>query len=151
MGWPSGFPPTTPSPAIIWSCSYPEEVKEVVAADPKFKDYQVEVFAYDTISSMEEIIMGERPQQETPLLKASTGYGIMKINRKRDGTFEPAPGDYKALINRTKAFLRRVREMEMHTIVTCHAMKAETPESPKGMRVPEEDKSYGTYPMIVGL
>lgn len=135
---------------MIWSCSYPEEVKAMVAADPKFKDYKVEVFAYDTISSMEEIILGETPRAKTELLPSTSGSGLMAITRKRDGSFEPALGDYKALVNRTKAFLRRVREMPEHTIVTCHASKALTPDSPKGLKVPEEDKQYGIFPMLTG-
>jgi hypothetical protein len=135
---------------MIWSCSYPEEVKAIVAADPKFKDYEVEVFAYDTVSSMEEIILGETPRVQTPLLPATQGNGLMAIQRRRDGSFEPALGDYKALVNRTKAFLRRVREMPQHTIVTCHASKALTPESPRGLKTPEEDKQYGIYPMLTG-
>ena len=135
---------------MIYSCSYPQEIVKTVNADPKFKDYKVEVFVYDTVSSMEDSIMGEGARPQGDLLPASSGFGLMKKQRTRDGIFEPALGDYKALHNRTLAFLRRVREMEMHTIVTCHAGRFETHDSPRGLSVPPELKKFGTFPGING-
>ena len=135
---------------MIYSCSYYKDIIEMVNADPKFKDYEIEVFAYDTVSSMEELILGESPRATSDALPASTGSGLLKIPRRRDGSFEPAMGDYKALINRTKAFLRRVREMPMHTIITCHANRHETADSPRGLTVPVEHKQFGTFPALTG-
>ncbi len=135
---------------MIYSCTYPKDIVAMVNNDPKFKDYQVQVFGYDTVSSMEEVILGEQPRVQTKLMPASPGYGLMKVGRKRDGAFEPALGDYKALVNRTKAFLRRVREMPMHTIITCHAEREVTEDSPKGMDIKDSDKSYGIYPSLTG-
>jgi hypothetical protein len=135
---------------MIYSCTYPKEIIEMVNADPRWKEYKVEVFGYDTVSSMEELILGEPARPTGTVLPATKGSGLLAIQRRRDGAFEPAMGDYKALVNRTKAFLRRVREMPYHSIITCHAKKDVTEESPRGMNVPEDQKVFGIYPNLTG-
>ena len=135
---------------MIYSCSYPKEIIEMVNADPRFKDYKVELFGYDTVSSMEDMLMGETARPSGELMPSTPGVGLLKKDRKRDGAFEPALGDYKALHNRTLAFLRRVREMPFHSIITCHAGRFETETSPKGLSVSPELKQFGTFPAING-
>lgn len=143
------FEPANEEQAIFAIC-YPERVVEQVHAMPEFADYKVTTFAIDTLSSWEDLVMGTPARAESEDLPASTGSGLMKIKRKRDESYEPAPGDYKALISRTKALMRYVREMPYHTITTCHTVRHATPESPKGLGVPADEKEYGYYPALVG-
>ena len=135
---------------MILSCSYPERIIEMVHSDERFKDYQVTLFAWDTLSSMEDILMGETARQQKPTLPASPGSGIMATGRSRSDPFSPAMQDYKGMVGRTKSFLRKVRELPYSTIVTAHAVRAETEDSPRGLSVPAEQKTYATYPDLVG-
>lgn len=135
---------------IIYSCTYWEDIIKGVNESEEFKDYQVDLFAWDTVSSMEDLVMGEPKRGTTPTLPASKGSGFMALDRKREVGGGPAVGDYKVLINFTKAFLRRVREMPMHTIVTCHAGKSETADSKRGISVAVEDKTFGVFPDLIG-
>jgi hypothetical protein len=135
---------------VIYILTYPEKVVEQVHATPGFEDYQVDVFGFDTLSSMEDLFMGEPKRATGELLPASNGSGLMAKARRRDETFEPAIGDYKALISRTKAAIRLIRAMPFHTITTCHTSLKPTPDSPKGLSVPAEDKTLGLFPNLIG-
>jgi hypothetical protein len=135
---------------IIYSCTYPEEIINLVHAMPGFEDYEVDIFAWDTLSSMEDDIMGQPKRASSELLPASAGSGLMAKSRNRDDAYAPALADYKGQINRTKAFVRYVRAMKMHTIITCHAVRELAENSEKGLSVREEDKTYGIYPDLVG-
>lgn len=143
------FEPQNEEQAIFAVC-YPHKLVEQVHEMPGFADYKVTVFALDTLSSWEDLVMGEPARAQSEDVPASLGYGLMKIKRKRDESYEPAPGDYKALISRTKALMRKVREMPFHTITTCHTVRHATPESPKGLGVPADEKEYGYYPALIG-
>ena len=135
---------------IIYSCTYPQEIIAEVHKMPGFKDYEVDIFAWDTLSSMEDDIMGEPARQKGEILPASKGYGLMAKGRARDDPFAPAMQDYKGQIQRTKAFVRHVRALSMHTIITCHAVRELKEDSQKGLSIREEDKSYGVFPDLVG-
>ena len=107
---------------IIYSCTYLDDIISQVHDMPEFKDYQVDLIAYDTLSSMEEMLMGETRRAHKPDLPASPGSGILATGRKRDpdDPLAPALQDYKAINIRTKAFIRRVRDLPINTIITCH-------------------------------
>ena len=136
--------------SIMYSCTYPKEIINAVQEMPGFEDYNVDIFAWDTLSSMEDDIMGEPARAKGDVLPASPGYGLMGKQRKRDDAFAPAVQDYKGQIQRTKAFVRHVRALQMHTIITCHAVRELEEDSQKGLSVREEDKRYGIFPDLVG-
>ncbi len=152
MGFAGKIPifPLTNFDEIIYSCTYHEEVINAVHEMPGFEDYEVDIFAWDTLSSMEDEIMGEPKRASSDLLPADPGYGVMAKTRGRDDPFAPALQDYKGQIQRTKAFIRHVRSIPMHTIVTCHAVRELEEDSAKGLSVREEDKRYGIFPDLVG-
>ena len=135
---------------VIYSCTYPEEIIKSVHTMDGFADYEVDIFAWDTLSSMEDDIMGETARPKGDLLPADPGYGIMKKARARDDPFAPAIADYKGQVNRTKAFIRHVRALPLHTIITCHAVRELEEDSKRGLSVREEDKRYGIFPDLVG-
>jgi hypothetical protein len=152
MGLAGKFPIFEPTceEDIIYSCTYWEDIIAEVHKMDGFQDYEVSCLSWDTITSMEDMIMGESPRATSERLKADPGSGLLTISRKRDATREPAPGDYKALGSRTKAFVRRVRAIPMHTIVTAHTHRTETQDSKKGLGVRDEDKNYGFFPGLIG-
>lgn len=129
---------------VIYSCTYPEDIIKQVNEMEGFEDYRVDLFSYDTVSSMEEMLMGR------PARQAIKGEGIMAQGRKRDDPYAPAMADYKAIVNRTRSFIRAVRQLPLHTIITCHTEREATEDSPKGMRAAEESKKYGLFPAVYG-
>jgi hypothetical protein len=135
---------------LIYSCTYYKEIIKEVNATKGFEDYKCQIFSWDTVSSMEDTIMGEPKRPQGPVLPASPGFGLMSKSRARDDAFAPALADYKGMVNRTKAFMRHVRALPIHTIVTAHAVRELTDDSKKGMSVREEDKTYGIFPDLIG-
>lgn len=149
MGLGGKIPILTPQneDQVIYIATYPHKIVEMVNKTKGFEDYKVKVFVIDTLSGYEDLVMGEGARATSPDLPATKGYGLMSISRKREETQAPHPTDYKAMMQRSKALMRYLREMPFDTITTCHTVRAATPESPKGLGV---EKEYGLYPALAG-
>lgn len=121
-----------------------KDLVQQVGTTPGFENYRVDVLAHDTVSSMEEMIMG------FPSRGTTQGSGLMAKAAKRAETYSPHPSEYKAVMNRSKSLFRLLHAAEIHTIVTAHTVKAETPESKRGLKVEETEKEYAFYPGLMG-
>jgi hypothetical protein len=122
------------------------EAPDVVASEiaEACDGYKVETWIFDTATGTERRWMG------SPKTEWSEGYGLLGESRNRVHELCPTIEDYKILNVEMVKFFRLVRQMPYHTVITAHAGLDRTPDSPRGLNVPDSRISLAGYPVLTG-
>ena len=136
-----------PQDSLLEILKYPEEI---VKSHYDSTGYMIETFVFDTVSSMQDVLLGQSYIAETKTKPGQAARGILGISRNRVTEGEPSLEDFKSLHNQVRGFFNLMRRMPYHTIATCHVELNETPDSPKGPNVPFSQKKFAGYPSLTG-
>jgi len=128
----------------------PESVIEEIHEVEKFKDYEVETWAFDSLTSMQSLLLGCTYRPATDNLPERKGTGILGVTRVRYFEGEPQIEDFVIVMGKIIGFMNAVRQMRYNTIVTCHSELEKTEDSPKGLNVEQSRVKHGGYPSVIG-
>jgi hypothetical protein len=128
----------------------PELVIEEIHKIERFKDYEVKTWGFDSLTTMQRMLLGHAPRDATDTLPARKGKNIMGVARNRAKELTPSIEDYGILVAMLEQFMNAVRQMEYNTIITCHAEISETEASPKGLNVDPSKVKFAGYPSVIG-
>lgn len=103
-------------------------IERVLHADPNWKDYPVDTFAFDILRELQLLLFGE-PKTTKDIevfdgaitIPRTGGFGVMSEPNARDAAGVPSTKDYRLLDIRTRGLIRSIEKMPYHTIITAHA------------------------------
>ena len=131
----------------------PEMITEkVIQQIPGFEDYEPKTFAFDTITTMQDMIMGEGARASMEIsgvtLPARKATGILSLPSNRTSIDLPNQGDYGVFAVRMRRLMLGIQQMPYHTICTAHIGPIEQINDKATLKRGGTPK--GGYPLIVG-
>ena len=136
----------------------PEMITEkVIQQIPGFEEYQPKTFAFDTITTMQDVIMGEGARASVEIsgvtLPARKATGILSLpSTNRDSGDMPAWGDSHVFGVRMRKLMLAIKQMPYHTICSAHLGPSDQlqvsakPDKKTGIR----PKPKAGYPLLHG-
>lgn len=137
-------------PRIVENVIQP--MKDDTTGKRHFEDYIPETIGWDTISTMQDTIIGEGPFKEVDLgygtIDERDATGILALPAKRENAQIPAIKDYSVFNSRMRKLLLSIKQMPYHTILAAHTAPSDQVQSVsiKGNTPPPKDG----WPLLIG-
>jgi len=122
-----------------------------------FENYEVKTIAWDTISTMQDIILGEGRRPEVDfgdgvILPQRNASGILALPAARENPEMPEGKDYQVFSARMRKLALSIKQMPYHTILTAHMapedqVQTSTKPNPRTGAVPAPKAGY---PLLTG-